>query len=267
MMVSHFYVHTPVETSCEWLLEKYAAKIPADSPNRERRIKYAAFVESLDHYAGQLLAALDDSGHADKTLVVFTSDNGGHPEYTANEPLRGSKWNLYEGGIRVPFIARWPGQIVAPGTCSTPVIGYDLLPTFVEVAGGAPGKDDPPIDGESIVRLFRTPSDSIGRTLYWHFPYYHPEKGYSKSRDQIGMSDFAVSQTRPQSAVRKGSHKLIYFHEDERTELFDLAASVSEQNDLRSANPGLTAELKRELEAYFNRVNARLPTRSALAPN
>ena len=140
LMVSHFYVHTPVQTPCQWLLEKYADKVPADSPNRQRRIAYAAFVETLDHYAGELLAALDASGQAATTLVVFTSDNGGHPEFAANGPLRGSKWNLYEGGIRVPLLARWPGTIAAGSTCTTPVIGYDLLPTFAAAAGVAPAR-------------------------------------------------------------------------------------------------------------------------------
>lgn len=102
LMVSHFYVHTPVETRCEWLLDKYAGKAPADSPNRERRIAYGAFVETLDHYVGRLMTALDESGRAGDTLVTFTSDNGGHPEYAANGPLRGSKWNLYEGGCGLP---------------------------------------------------------------------------------------------------------------------------------------------------------------------
>ena len=127
LMFAPFHVHTPVETPCLWLLQKYRAKIPPETPNRDRRIRYAAFVETLDHQMGEVLKAVDETGKREKSLVVFTSDNGGHPEYTANAPLRGSKWNLYEGGIRVPFIVRWPGKVPAGEPCRVPVSGYDPL--------------------------------------------------------------------------------------------------------------------------------------------
>lgn len=267
MMVSHFYVHTPVDPRCQWLIEKYAAKVPANSPNRDQRIKYGAFVETLDHYVGQLLTALAESKHAKNTLVVFTSDNGGHPEYTANGPLRGSKWNLYEGGIRVPFIAQWPRQIDAGSTTSTPVIGYDLLPTFVELAGGTIDETEHSIDGTSLVDLLRGSKELPERSLYWHFPYYHPERGYSQSLDRIGVDDFAVSKTRPQSAMRRAGQKLIYFYEDQRTELFDLTQDASERTDLWSPGTDAAKRLKSDLESYLDRVNARRPTELAASPN
>ena len=91
-------------------------------------------VETLDHYVGQLLEALDELGLRENTLVVFTSDNGGHPHYTSNAPLRGSKWNLYEGGIRVPLIMRWPGTISASRISETPVTSVDFFPTFLELS-------------------------------------------------------------------------------------------------------------------------------------
>lgn len=174
MVVSQFYVHTPVETRCQWLLEKYTAKVPLDSPNSELRIKYGAIVETLDHYVRQLLAALDESGHADNTL---------------------------------------------------------------------------------------------DRTLYWHFPYYHPERDYSDSLEQIGVNDFAVSKTRPHSALRRGSHKLIYFYEDARTELFDLAPDLSEQENVWTEQSEIAVPLKQDLEAYLDHVNARRPTRRSATPD
>lgn len=262
LMVSHFYLHTPVRTPCRWLLKKYESKVPEDSPNRQRRIEYAAFVETLDHYVGQLLSALDESGHAENTLVVFTSDNGGHPQYTANGPLRGSKWNVYEGGIRVPLIARWPGEIAAGTTCSTPAIGYDLLPTFAHVAGVPSDAVAPDLDGVNLAPVFRDETKDIARSLYWHFPYYHPEGGYEKSLSSIGVDDFAVSQTRPQSAMRRGAMKLVYFYEDERGEQYDLSQDPGESRDLSRTRDAVALKLEQELLGYLNEVGARFPERA-----
>lgn len=262
LMASQFYVHTPVRTRCEWLLEKYEGLVPADSPNRSKRVTYAAFVEELDHRVGVILAALDDAGLCDNTLVLFTSDNGGHPEYTANSPLRGSKWNLYEGGIRVPWIVRWPGQVEADSVSEAPVIGYDLLPTFVDLAGGKTAN----IDGTSLVRLLRGKSPLDERTLLWHFPYYHPERGYAAAVETIGVDDFVVSKTRPQSALRQGPYKLVYFYEDERAELYDLNQDIGEQQDLSERDPELTARLKETLLRRLRAADARFPTSNTNEP-
>jgi len=256
-MASSFYVHTPVRTPCRWLLEKYGAKIPRESPNRDKRIAYASFLETLDHHVGRMLKALDASGQRENTLVVFTSDNGGHPEFTANGPLRGSKWNLYEGGIRVPFIAHWPGHTVAGSQSQLPVIGYDLLPTFVEVAGG----DAPNVDGVSLVPHVNDPRRFMDRGLIWHFPYYHPEKGYAKAIESVGLNDFEVSKTHPQSALRRGHYKLVYFYENERSELFDLQKDVSEQTDISGMFPELADSLTSDLMRELRGMNARFPGR------
>ncbi|MCA9084256.1 MAG: sulfatase-like hydrolase/transferase, partial [Planctomycetaceae bacterium] len=133
VMASQFYVHTPVKTPCHWLLEKYEQLIPAGTPSRKQRIAYAAFVETLDHYVGRIIDAVPSEDRAN-TVIVFTSDNGGHPEYAANGPLRGSKWNLYEGGIRVPLVVRWPHGFQGGSVCHGPVTGCDLMPTFAALA-------------------------------------------------------------------------------------------------------------------------------------
>ncbi len=255
----HYYVHTPVKSRSRWLLDKYETRIPRGVKQRANRVRYGAFVETLDHYIGQLTAALDELALADNTLLVFTSDNGGHPEYADNAPLRGSKWNLYEGGIRVPFIVRWPGRVKAGEVSDEPVVGTDLFPTFVEAAGA---KSDPrrEIDGVSLLPVLRG-GKGLKRKLpmVWHFPYYHPETKFDQKLEEIGVSDFAVSRTYPQSAIRIGRHKLVRFYEDDRPELYDLSGDVSEQVDLARKNRELGRELGGKLDDYLKRVHARLP--------
>ncbi|MDA0350304.1 MAG: sulfatase [Verrucomicrobia bacterium] len=258
LMVSHFYVHTPIESPHAWLLKKYDAKMPLDIPSREQRVAYAAFVETLDHYVGQLLDGLEDAGLADSTLVVFFSDNGGHPEYVANKPLRGSKWNLYEGGIRVPMLVRWPGKVQPGSVSDVPVVGYDFFSTFHSICGKKDTKPSNDLDGQSLLPLFENSKQRLDRPLYWHFPYYHPEgKKFGESKPSIGINDFVTSQTRPHSAIRKGSFKLIYFDEDHRTELYDLDRDPSEIRDLSRELPEKNKELKTDLLNYLDAVHAR----------
>lgn len=264
LMVSSFYVHTPVRNRCRWLVDEYESQLAADATNRNQRLEYAAFVQTLDHHIGTILDAIDDSGQRDETLVVFMSDNGGHPEYCSNAPLRGSKWNLYEGGIRIPMIVRWPATITAPATCDTPIIGYDWLPTFVDVAGGDNSLETSEIDGISVERVFTEPTWQPDRSLLWHFPYYHPEKTYSTAKDGIGVDDFVTSKTRPQSAIRVGNYKLIHFAEDDRVELYDLANDLSEQHDLSEEQPNVATALRNRLENQLSAMNARRAVNSLL---
>lgn len=253
VMASSFYVHTPVKNRCRWLVDHYAATFSADALNRKNRLEYAAFVETLDHHVGTILDAIDDSGQRRNTLVFFMSDNGGHPEYSANAPLRGSKWNLYEGGIRVPMIARWPKVIPASIASDVPVIGYDVLPTFVELAGGTTSD----VDGASFADVFTNPQWRSERPLLWHFPYYHPETTFSKAIDEIGIDDFATSKTRPQSAIRLGRFKLIHFAEDDRVELYDLDRDLSEQRDLSAEQTKVASMMRTLLRERLKSANAR----------
>lgn len=254
VMASSFYVHTPVRTNLAWLVDHYEGTIPADVANRSNRVKYAAFLETLDHHVGKILAAVDESKQSKNTLVLFFSDNGGHPEYTGNAPLRGSKWNLYEGGIRVPMIAYWHGNVPVNRENATPVIGYDLLPTLVAAAGGKAAD----VDGQPIDLTSHESSANTERPLLWHFPYYHPERGYGKALPMIGVDDFAVSKTRPQSAIRRGNDKLLWFAEEDRVELYDLQNDLSEQHDRSSSEPEKAAALKTVLQQMLSEQNARL---------
>ena len=289
--LSTYHVHTPVQCNVPWLLKKYQSIVPRDAVNRGERIRYAAFMEILDHQIGRVLGALDRPTNGRDTMVVFTSDNGGHPIFTDNGPLRGSKWNLYEGGIRVPAIVRWPKRVDAGVIDRQPIHGVDWHSTLVSVAGGDPSpkvdgavpsvlrSSTPPtakqesrhasntnatrVETEDVVAVFGIqPQD---RPLIWHFPYYHPETGFAQALPKIGNTDFAVSKTRPHSAIRWGRWKLLWFAEDGRRELYDLEADLEEQQDLASEHPGLADRLENELSRRLLSMNARMPTRDGNA--
>ncbi|MFW6161627.1 MAG: sulfatase/phosphatase domain-containing protein, partial [Planctomycetota bacterium] len=208
---------------------------------------YAAMVEELDIQIGRLVARLDELGLADDTLLVFYSDNGGlHKIYTgkgdwttSNAPLRDEKGSLYEGGIRVPLIVRWPGK-VKPGTeCSEPVTTPDFYPTLLEAAG-ASGDPKHEVDGLSLAPLLAGREDLDRDAIYWHYPHYH--------------------HTAPCGAIRAGQWKLIEFYEDGRPELYDLENDLGETKNLAEAMPERAAGLQRKLAAWRQAVAAKMPT-------
>lgn len=238
LFFSSYYVHDPVIPNNAWLIEKYRKSMPGAS---EDRIKYAAFVETMDHYFGQILTELKKIGLEKNTIVIFTSDNGGHPKYTDNAPLRGNKWNLYEGGIREPFIVRWPGIIKKNIEFSEPIIQWDIMPTLCDLIGQ---KIPDQVDGESLLPILQGKAKELKRTsIYWHFPYYHPPLSYEG--------------TKPCSAIREGNFKLIYFYEDERSELYDLSKDFEEHFDLSNQLPEVTIKLKALLSEKLKEANAR----------
>ena len=256
LYVSHYYVHTPFRVQSEEILSRFKAEHPDWD---DQQIQYAIYVDRVDHYIGQLMAALKETGLDENTIVIFSSDNGGHPQFANNRPLRGSKWNLYEGGIRIPMIISYP-KAFKQGVSNDFVSQLDLYPTIMEVAGAKPSR---PLDGSSLLGLL-TGKGRIAKdkTMIWHFPYYHPEgDAYYTAIDEIGLDDKAISKTKPQSAIRKGKYKLIYFYEDESYELYDLSKDLSEQNDLSRKRPVLAKSMKKELMKILNSANARFPER------
>jgi uncharacterized sulfatase len=134
------------------------------------------------------------------------------------------------------------------------------LATFREIAGG---KEDGVVrDGRSLLPLWLGEARFAGeRPLVWHFPYYHPETRFAEARPRIGVDDFAVSQTRPQSAIRVGRHKLLHFYEDGRDELYDLEKDPGEQRDLAASRPGEAGALRRRMDGLLQSMQARLPAR------
>jgi arylsulfatase A-like enzyme len=206
-------------------------------------------VESMDAAVGRVLAKLDELGIAGRTMVIFTSDNGGHLPSTSNKPLRFGKGSAYEGGLRVPLIIRWPG-VIAPGRVShTPTITMDLYPTLLEMTGvkaptsasptGAPGRD-----GVSLAPLLRGTGGILRTDLFWHYPHHqHYQPG--------GSMPFGV--------IRSGDYKLIEFYNDMRAELYNLADDIREKYDLSAVQPKKVAELRERLHAWRNDVGAQMP--------
>jgi arylsulfatase A-like enzyme len=198
---------------------------------------------------------LDELKLSDKTIVIFSSDNGGVGGYeregiardtTDNAPLRMGKGSLYEGGIRVPFIVRWPGVTPAGTVCDQPATHVDLLPTVLEIAG-AEAPHDYPLDGESLVPLFRNPRAAWQReAVYQHFPGY------------LGGSA-GKWRTTPASAIITRSWKLIEFFEDGHCELYDLENDVGESNNLFDAMPERGQALRAQLHAWREAIGAPLP--------
>jgi len=241
LYLPHFAVHTPIEGKPE-KVRKYEAK--ADVKNPQNYAEYAAMVESLDESVGRVLDALDELKLADKTLVIFTADNGGvvsrewkNRPVTSNLPLRSGKGHLYEGGIRVPTIVRLPG-VTRPGSvCREPILSVDYAPTLAEITGFSMKG----VDGRSFRKLLGGANKMDRRDIFWHYPHYSPQLG------------------RPAAAIRSGDYKLILFFEDNRVELYHLGADIGEARDLAGLQPGKAAELRGRLEAWLRETGAQIP--------
>jgi arylsulfatase A len=199
--------HTPhVPLTCP---KEYKDRFAKKKPGRfQKNPTYAGMISHLDDSTGKILSTLESLGIAEKTVVVFCSDNGGLNKITSNRPYRGAKGNLYEGGIRVPLIVRWPQKIKPGQTSDAQVLSSDFFPTFLELAG----LDLLPkvhLDGISFVPALSGKSIS-SRPLFWHFPH----------------------RGTPSSAVIKDDWKLIHFIESQIYELYNLKKDPSERKDL-----------------------------------
>lgn len=235
---AHFTVHIPLQARAA-VIAKYRGRNTGDvNPI------YCAMVESADDSMGRLMRALDESGQASSTIVVFFSDNGGvrfqstEPKpVTNNSPLRAGKGHLFEGGIREPLMIRWPGVTRAGTTIDTPVSSIDFFPTLCEAAGIAPGK----VDGQSLTPLLGG-RRMAERPLFWHYPHYSDQGG------------------RPAGAVRLGPWKLIEFYEDGRLELFHLNDDPGERRNLARREPARAKNLHSMLAEWRRSVSAAMPS-------
>jgi len=230
MWVAFHAIHSDI-VGREDLYEKYRNRTKLDT--RHENFKYAALTEQLDQTVGRILAALEDpNGDGDKsdsqrenTVVVFMSDNGGvDGDNHSNAPLRGSKGTLYEGGIRIPMIVRFPLAINAAKVIHEPVHVIDYLPTFIDFAGITYSNNDHILDGESFYSLFIGKNTQLKRnSLYWHFPGYMDVRGIPTSviNKRIGMKRY----------------KYRFCYEYSTHELYNLTDDIGETINLLCKNP------------------------------
>ncbi len=256
--LAFYSVHGPIQTTPA-LWKKYRVKATsADLAEKrfifDRRLAvrqvqdcpiYAGMIESMDDAVGIVFETLDELGLTENTIVCFTSDNGGVSSgdafSTSNLPLRGGKGRQWEGGIREPFYIKAPGITKAGATSAVPVSGIDWYPTLLDLASVAvPTEQD--VDGVSLVPLLK--GDSISnRPLFWHYPHYGNQGG------------------EPSSMIAENDWKLIYYHEDGRNELYDLANDPGERRDLAQSEPDRVNALRAKLDAWLKDTGAKFPAK------
>jgi arylsulfatase A-like enzyme len=215
--------HFPIEPPAGWL-----ARVKQRAPQMDgKRAQAVAFIEHLDHGIGRVLAALDDAGLAENTVVVFSSDNGGSLAHGQNnDPWRGGKQDHYDGGLRVPFLVRWPAQIKAGSHSDYAGLVFDLFPTFLELAGGKPSLE---LDAVSLVPVLRGDVSTSPRDLY----FVRREGGTTyggKSYEAIIRGDWKLLQNDPFSPLE------LYHLKTDPQEKTDLAATETQRfNELATA--------------------------------
>lgn len=265
--LAHHSVHTPLavpdEITQKYVERGYRRSSSKDGEFAERVVaEYLAMIDHLDASVGRVVDKIEELGIAEKTLVVFLSDNGGLTRVWENTPLRGGKGQLYEGGIRVPLIIKWPGQVKAGSECSVPVHVVDFFPTFIELSGGEV-PDGQILDGVSIVGLLKGAHSLPRQAIFSHHPEY--------------VVAFAKT---PSSMIRKGDYKLIHYFGDyldptgctpqvrtlsgrfilgQKTELFNLRLDPGELTDLSAEMPDKVKELMSELKSWWQETGAKFP--------
>ena len=231
-----YSVHYPMQAPAE-LIAKYRQRQEVKDP------VYAAMIEGMDAAIGRFLKQLDEAGLRDNTLILFKSDNGGYSG--DNRPLRGFKGTLYEGGLRVPWIVRWPGRVPAGSICATPVISTDCYPTLLEAAGVQPVPGST-LDGRSLIPLFEQKPGFDRDAIFFHYPNYAFHK-----KNRLG------------SAMRARDFKLITYYDNGELELYRLSSDIGEEVNLSQQHPEIVRQLKDKLDAWLRQTDARLPVRKA----
>ncbi len=260
--LSFYTVHTPIQANQDYIekFEKKREQLEEKSPikiqegdgytvQNQTNAAYASMIYSLDHNVGRLLDKLDSLNLTDKTLIIFTSDNGGLSTLvyknstapTAVLPLRAGKGWAYEGGIRVPFIVKPVGEQIPNRVSETPIISMDIYPTILDYLN-VEKRPKQHVDGLSLYNLIESGEELDRESLFFHYPHYHG------------------SAWIPGSALRMGDWKLVHFYEDNSYELYNLKEDIAEKNDLSSVHPEKVSLLKEKLEEMIENTNSSLPT-------
>ncbi|MEC8653485.1 MAG: sulfatase [Planctomycetota bacterium] len=242
LYLAHYAIHTPLNPDRRFIDAYRRAGLP------ESEARYAALIEGMDRSLGRVLNWLDQAGLAEDTVVLFASDNGGlsaharsGARHTHNAPLRSGKGSAYEGGVRVPLAARWPGRVPADRVESLPVQLEDVMPTLCELCGVDPSCPD----GDSFAEALLG-GQKRQHPLFFHSPHYWGATG-------PGIE--------PYSAVRDGDLKLIWFYDRGSAELYDLKADIGEAEDLAQRRPGDVARLRGLLRDHLRACDAQYPAR------
>ncbi len=240
LYLAHYAVHIPLAAKQDAIRKFMQAPVSGPQTNAI----YAAMMQSVDESVGRILTKLDEMNLAERTVVFFTSDNGGlsvqegpNTPATSNAPLRAGKGYLYEGGIRVPLIVRWPGKIRPGRTEQAPISSVDLFPTILAMAGVPIPQS---VDGESLLPVLQNSERLKRDALYWHYPHYSNQGG------------------KPSGAIREGDFKLVEFFEDGRLELFNLQEDLSETRNLAADLPEKADALRAKLEAWRRSQDAQM---------
>lgn len=243
LYLSHYAVHTPMQAK-ESIIEKYRKKAASMPDSVFTHPVYAAMLESLDQSVGALVKRLKKLDLYENTVIVFASDNGGligrssEPSPTTNAPLKSGKAYLYEGGVRVPLIIRWPGKTENGLLSEQLTSSVDFSPTLLDIAGidYEPSK----IDGLSLTNHLKS-GVAKDRAIFWHYPHYHKQG------------------SRPSAAIRKGKWKYIEDYETNDANLYNLEEDIGENQDLAEDNPDIIEEMRILLSGWRAEVNAKMP--------
>jgi len=240
-----FYnVHMPLQAKQE-KIDKYKALV--DESKRHRNPTYASMVEHVDEAVGRVLEMLKKNGLEENTLVILTSDNGGliGKNVTDNSPLRSGKGDMYEGGVRIPLIMKWPNKIKGNSISNVPSTSADIYPTIMELIGLKFSKDkEQKFDGISLSEYVQGGSKPSQRNIYWHYPHYHTQGAV------------------PYSAIRSGDWKLIRNYESNTTELYNLKEDIGEKNNLINKQPTIANKLTASLDKWLKDVDAQYATKN-----
>ena len=242
LYLAHYGVHTPLQAKPD-LVAHYNSRIRPGM--RHTNARYAAMIHSVDESLGRITRKLQQLGLEDRTVIFFTSDNGGLVlwEVTDNWPLRAGKGSVYEGGVRVPLVVYWPGVTPQAATCREPVSSVDFFPTMLDVAQCAPTAGTRDLDGKSLAPLLRRPRAALDRdAIFWHYPHYHP------------------GGATPYGAIRQGPYKLVERYENMSVELHDLEQDIGQTRNLSDEQPKRTKQLRNRLHDWRATVRAQMPT-------